>query len=141
MHVTLMVWPAVWWMGGHGAARPYDPEAAARQFALLTAMLGLIVTVAGAAPVVFWLKQRGRLRLTTLLLAGLVLGNAPFGYYVIGLVLPATIVHLVMGTLSEHLAPISALIAGAARAVAIGSFFGVLSAATFWLVGVCRARR
>lgn len=139
--VAVLIWPVVWWMGGHGASRLIDPDGVARGFALLTAILGSIVTIAGAVPVVLWLIRRGRLRLAELLLAGLVLGNAPFGWYVFALVVPITIMHLVMGTLSEHLLPASALIAGAARAVAIGSFFGVLSAAVFWLVAVFGERR
>ena len=109
-----------------------------RGLAVVVAGVGLLVTVAGAVPVVYWLMRARRLRLTNLLLAGLALGNAPFAWYVLGLVLPLTIMHMAMGTLSEHLLPFSSLIAGSARALAIGSFFGVLSAAAFWLVTVRR---
>ncbi len=107
----------------------------ARAFAILTAALGFLVTIAGAVPAVFTLMRRGPLRLESLLLAGLGLGNAPFAAYVFALI-PFTMAHLLMGTLSDHLMPISSLLAGAARVVAIGSFFGVLSAAVFWLVAV-----
>jgi hypothetical protein len=105
-----------------------------RGLAVVVAVVGVVMTVAGAVPVVYWLMRAGRLRLMNLLLAGLALGNAPFAWYIIGLILPFTLMHLVMGTLWEHLLPFSLLIAGSARAVAIGSFFGVLSAAVFWLV-------
>ena len=69
-------------------------------------------------------------------MAGLILGNVPFALYLVVLILPATISHLVMGTLSQHLVPVSALLPGAFRAILIGSIFGVISAAAFWLMAI-----
>jgi hypothetical protein len=58
--------------------------------------------------------------------------------YVVGLVLPLSVVHLVAGTLSEHLDPLSILIASALRVVVGGSVLGAWSAFIFWLIGVRR---
>jgi hypothetical protein len=73
-----------------------------------------------------------------LIIVGLLLGNTPFFCYVIGLVLPATLSHLLAGTLSQHLTPLSDLIAGTLRALAIGSVLGAWSAIVFWLLGIWR---
>ena len=68
----------------------------------------------------------------------MLLGNAPFVVYVTGLVLPATLAHLVGGTLSQHLSPFSDLIAGTLRVLAIGSVIGASSAFVFWFLGIRR---
>src|SRR6266508_6601304 len=46
--VAYLAFPLVWWLGDHGAFRPVDPDGAARAFALMTAFLGFVMTVAGA---------------------------------------------------------------------------------------------
>jgi hypothetical protein len=134
--VAFLAFPLVWRLGDHGALQPVDWDEAARKFAIVTGLLGMFVTVAGAVPVVYWLMRRGRVSLAQLLLAGLILGNVPFALYLVVLILPATLSHLVMGTLSQHLVPVSALLAGAVRAILIGSIFGVISAAAFWLMAI-----
>ena len=134
--VAFFSFPLVWQLGQHGNVRPVDENQAARSFALLTGFLGGLVTVAGAIPIVFTLVRRGRLSFVQLLLVGLFLGNAPFAVFVFGFVLPATAFHLVSGTMSEHLVPVSQLLLGTLRALAIGSTFGVMSAAAFWVIGV-----
>jgi hypothetical protein len=134
--VAFVAFPLVWRFGDHGALQPVDWDEAARKFAVVTGLLGMFVTVAGAVPVVYWLMRRGRVSLARLLLAGLILGNVPFALYLVVLILPATISHLVMGTLSQHLVSVSALLAGALRAILIGSIFGVISAAAFWLMAI-----
>jgi len=63
-------------------------------------------------------------------------GNARLALYVLGLVRPATAAHLAMGTMSQHLLPASELLIGALRTIVIGSAFGMMSAATFWFIGV-----
>ncbi len=142
--VAYLAFPLVWWLGDHGAFRPVDPDGAALAFALVTAFLGFVMTVAGAVPVVFWLRRRGRASLDYLLVAGLVLGNIPFAVYVVGLVVPMTIVHMWMGTMSQHLMAMSELLAGTVRAMLLGSTFGLMSAAVFWAVAFagtgCAAR-
>jgi hypothetical protein len=110
----------------------------ARTFGILSGILGLIVTAAGAVPVVLWLMKRGPVSLGQLMTVGLVLGNAPFVLYVVGLVLPLTITHVIAGTMSQHLMPISDLVAGTLRALAIGSVMGTVSAIVFWMVGIAR---
>lgn len=62
--------------------------------------------------------------------------NAPFGVYLIALVLPATIAHVIGGTMSEHLALLSEPVAGTIRVLLIGSVMGALSGAVFWFIGV-----
>jgi hypothetical protein len=127
--------PVVWYMGGHDG-QPYDPAQAARGFAILTGFLGLLVTISGAVPMVFWLMKRGPVSFGQLIAVGLLLGNAPFLIYVVGVVLPMTALHLFWGTLSQHLVSMSELIAGTLRVVAIGSVMGGLSATVFWLIAM-----
>jgi hypothetical protein len=130
--------PLVWYIGGH-SGRPHDPSQVAGAAAALTGFLSVLVTFAGAVPSVFWLRKRHRLSFGSLMWAGLILGNVPFAIYVVGLVLPFTVVHILVGTMDQHLVPVSALAAGALRAIAIGSVMGVGSASLFWLLGMCGA--
>jgi hypothetical protein len=94
------------------------------------------VTFGGAVPAVLWRMKRGPISLRHLITVGLVLGNAPFLLYVVGLVLPATLAHLAAGTMSQHLVPLSSLIAGTLRALAIGSGLGTVSAIVLWFLGI-----
>ena len=50
--------------------------------------------------------------------------------------IPFALGHLAMGTLSEHLIPVSALLAGALFPVGIGSCMGMISAVVFWFVAI-----
>ena len=50
--------------------------------------------------------------------------------------LPFTIGHLVGGTMSQHLVPVSELLAALLRSITMGSIIGVVSAVVFWFVGV-----
>jgi hypothetical protein len=128
--------PLVWYIGDHNG-RLHDPAQAARGFALLTGFLGLAVTVGAVVPAVLVLLiKRGRITFAQAITAGLVLGNAPFVMTVGVFVLPAILVHLVEGTMSEHLVPIRDLVAGILRVVALGSVFGGVSAIVFWFVGL-----
>ncbi|CAN5863499.1 hypothetical protein BH18ACI5_BH18ACI5_20920 [soil metagenome] len=47
-----------------------------------------------------------------------------------------TVGHIAAGTLSQHLAPVSSLLAGAARVIFIGTALGAVSAAAFWFAGI-----
>jgi hypothetical protein len=125
--------PLVWALVKDGAATA-DPHAAI-VFATLAGILGVLVTLCGALPVVSWLMRRGPVPYTQVLLAGLALGNAPFAVYV-AMLLPFTVLHLASGTLWDRLIPLSALAAGTLRALAIGSAMGMLSATVFWFVGL-----
>jgi len=127
--VAFLCFPLVWAMGGH-AGRLIDPAGAAFAFAVLSGVLGFLVTCAGAVPLVLWLAKRGPISLRKASLPGLLLGNAPFAAFVIAIVLPATIGHLIMGTMSQHLVPLSDLAAGTIRILLIGSGMGAFSAAT-----------
>lgn len=90
------------------------------------------MTVFGAVPAVLWPLRRGETSLLSLLRAGLILGNAPFALYVVGLVVPLTIAHVLAGTMEGRWLSASELIAGTVRALFLGSSFGVLSAAVLW---------
>jgi hypothetical protein len=127
--------PLVWAMGGH-SGRLTDPAGAAFGFALISGVFGFIVTWAGAVPLVAWLAKRGAVSFRQTLVAGVVLGNAPFGAYVLVLVLPATVRHLVMGTMSQHLMPLSDVVTGTLRALLIGSAMGAASGAVLWFAGI-----
>ena len=133
--VAFVGFPLVWCMGGH-TGQLADPAQTARAFAIISGFFGLIVTFGGAVPAVLWLMKRGSISLWHLIAVGLVLGNAPFLFYVIGLVLPATIAHLAVGAMGQHLMPLSSLIAGTLRALAIGSVMGTVSAIVLWFLGI-----
>ena len=133
--VAFAAFPAVWWLSDQGGFQLADPIEAARAFGILSGVLGLLVTLCGAVPVVFWLMRRGPLSAGQLAIAGLALGNVPFAVYLLALV-PFAIGHLAAGTMSQHLIPVSELLAGTLRAVAIGSTLGVTSAIVFWFIGI-----
>jgi len=82
--------PAVWALGGHDGQLT-DPAGAALTFGIIAAVFGLIVTIAAAVPVALWLRRRGPVSIGHALATGLALGNAPFAFYLLGLVLPATL--------------------------------------------------
>ena len=133
--VAYLCFPLMWAMRGH-PGQLVNPAGVAFSVAVISGFLGLLVTCAGAVPLVAWLRKRGPISLPTALVAGLLLGNAPFGVYLIGLVTPATIAHVINGTMSEHLAPLSELIAGTIRILVIGSGMGALSGAVVWFLGL-----
>jgi len=49
-------------------------------------------------------------------------------------VLIFTFLHLIAGTLAEHLSPAAELLAGGLRVVFIGSVMGAVSGVMFWLI-------
>jgi hypothetical protein len=133
--VAFVAFPVLWCCGGRAGLQLMDPAEAARTFAVLSGVLGVLVTLCGALPVVWWLMKRGPLTLEQLLIAGLALGNAPFAAYLCFLA-PFAIMHVMAGTMSEHLLPASELLATAVRSIGIGSFMGSLSAVVFWFLGI-----
>jgi hypothetical protein len=132
--VARLGFPIVWYMSGnHGQIiSPGDP---ATPFAALTAFVGLLVTLFGAVPAFVWMKQRGPVSLSRAIGAGVVLGNTPMVAIALG-ALYFTLLHIIGGTISQHLSPARDVIAGFARISAIGSVLGGISASVFWLVGV-----
>lgn len=131
---ALVAFPVVWALGDDGPSYAARPRAALA-IATLAGILGLLVTLCGALPVVTWLMRRGPVRLSQLLLAGLVLGNAPFAAFV-AMLLPFALIHLASGTLWDRMLPLGELLGGTLRSVTIGSAMGLLSAAVFWFVGL-----
>lgn len=128
-----LVFPFVSWLMPQGMPGVADADST-QHFATLAGFLGIGLT-AFAVPVVFVLRRLGVMSLGTLLLAGALIGNIPFAFFVV-LIIPATVAHMADGTLSQHLLPASDLVAGTLRAVMIGSTIGVMSAALFWLVAI-----
>ena len=123
----------VWPIGPYGTSKWADPLDAAVAFAAGVAIIACIVTVAAAWPIVTWCLYRGRLSLTQILVASLVLGNAPYAisvagvllFYLIGLGTSADVGYvLVYGPV------------GAFRAVVIGSIIGAASGVLFWAVAI-----
>ena len=103
--------------------------------AVLTGLVAVIVTVAGAVPVFYTLLKRGPISLKQTLLAGLALGNAPFAVITLATIMFA-LMHVAAGTISDHLAPLPDLIAANLALIAAGSLLGVTSAAVFWAVAI-----
>jgi len=128
-----LAFPLVWQLGSHGGFRPGRPEEAALHFGLLTGLLGFFVMFSAAIPVAVWMIRRGRTALHHFAAAGVVLGNLPFVAYT-SAALYFLFLHLLRGTLAEHLSPIPELLAGGLRAVLLGSVMGASSGAMFWLI-------
>lgn len=103
--------------------------------AVLTGLTAAIVTIAGAVPAFYTMVKRGPVSLKQTLLAGLALGNAPFVVITLVTIMFA-LMHVAAGTISDHLAPLPDLIAANLALIAIGSSFGVVSAAIFWAVAI-----
>ena len=131
--VGYLGFPVVWWLGDNRAFQRMGDDAL--RFAMFTAILGIGLTMF-AVPVVWCLRRLNLISLGSLLLAGLLIGNVPFGFFVFGLVVPATIQHVAAGTMSDHLVPVSSLVAGTLRALLIGSTVGLISSALFWLIAI-----
>jgi hypothetical protein len=129
--------PVVWWLGNHGGFRPIDPQQAAFAFGIVNGVLGLLVMLAAALPVTFWLVRQGHTSVGTFALAGALIGNLPFAAYLY-LVVVLTFMHLAAGTLAQHLASPAALLVSGLRGILIGSATGALSGIMFWLIAVRR---
>jgi hypothetical protein len=128
--------PVLWIFLGNERFQPVNADQAARAMALLTGLFGVVVTICGAIPVVFWLIRTGRASCYAVVWAGAALGNAPFALYQLVFVLPATIRHVLLGTMSEHTLPVTDLVLGALRILAFGSALGMISGAVFWLIAL-----
>ena len=104
-------------------------------FAVMAGVLGLLVMMTVALPVSFWLIRRGQTSVRHFAVAGVCLGNLPLAVY-LWLVLVVAFVHVVQGTLREHLSPVSELLAGCSRAICVGSVIGAASGIVFWWIAV-----
>jgi hypothetical protein len=103
--------------------------------AVLTGLIAVVVTVAGAVPVAFTLMKRGPVSLKQTLIAGLGLGNAPVAVIALFMSMFA-VMHVVNGTITDHLVPLRSLAASGLLLVAVGSMFGIASAAVFFGVAI-----
>jgi hypothetical protein len=110
----------------------------AAAFALVVGIASVLVVLCAALPVLWSLRERRGLTFMRVLLAGFALGNLPFAVYAAAS-LVFGVIHVVNGTLSQHLLPLADALQGTLRAAVLGSVFGVANACVFWLAGVRRA--
>jgi len=129
------LFPIFWWLGGQGSARLVDPASGALAIGILSGVLALLVTICGGIPVLFWLRRRGPITLQQTLAAGVLLGNTPLAAYGFASLVFA-LMHLLAGTLSEHLAPPTGLVLATVRVVLLGSVLGLASALVVWTLGI-----
>jgi hypothetical protein len=134
-----MAFPMVWWLGNHGAYRLNSPDEVALHFGALACVLGFLVMGTAAIPVALRLIRRHQTSIHHFAVAGVALGNLPFAVYLC-FALFFTLMHLLNGTLAEHLSPIPELLAGGLRAVLLGSIMGAASGVMFWLIAGHRRR-
>jgi hypothetical protein len=133
--LAYVLFPLFWELAG--TFRPNDGAAA--HMARVTGVLGVLLTLV-AVPVVLLLLRRGEATLQRLLITGVALGNLPFALYLSLLIRP-TLMHLIGGTLGNHLVPVSDLLVAGLRVVALGSTFGLLSAGLFWMIAIRQPAR
>ena len=133
--LAFLAFPLVWAISGN-QGQLVDSNEAAGAFAFVAGFFGCVVTFGGAAPLAFWRLKRGPIPLRQSVVDGLLLGNAPFALYVVGLVLPLTVMHMVNGTMSGRWLPVSELVFGTLRAIVIGSLLGMASGVIFWVLGL-----
>ena len=120
--VAFVAFPLVEWTHPLEVGRAVDGYQAAAGFALVVGFVAAVVTLVVALPVAAALQTRGRLTLQASLIAGLVIGNAPYFLISIWLLFAPGVNEVGYGLL------------GAVRGVAIGTVLGVSSAAAFWMV-------
>lgn len=102
-------------------------------FAVLSGLIAVVVTVAGAVPMFYTLTKRGPVSLKQTLMAGLALGNAPVALF--GLLMAMfAILHVVDGAIANHRLPLHDLVAGSLLLITVGSMLGLTCAAVFWSV-------
>jgi hypothetical protein len=103
-----------------------DPGGSALSFALAFAIAAGLVTLCVALPLVAWLLTRGPLRLRTILLSGVVLGNVPIAIMLV----------LAVAMRQPDAGPMWSGPAEAIRVLATGSIFGLAGATLFWLISI-----
>jgi hypothetical protein len=119
----------LWSQGPGGSAQWYDPV----QFAIVAAVMAVIVVAVGAVPAVLWLLNHGLASPKRILIAAIALGNMPYAISCAGV-----IVQYLAGFMSASALAHSLLHGpmGAGRAVTIGSVMGLVSGLVFWTVGI-----
>jgi hypothetical protein len=100
-------------------------------FAIATAFVALIVTVVGAVPLVSTMRSRGPISFKRSLVAGIVLGNAPF--LIVSMLI--LIVHLFAGT-PKDLTNMWYGPTGALRTIITSTLLGAALGSVFWVVGL-----
>ena len=130
------LFPIFRWLADHGSARPVDPAGEALAIGILCGVLALLVTICGGIPVLFWLRRRGPITLQQTLAAGVLLGNTSRVCDLRVRLTVFALMHLLAGTLSEHLAPAAELVLATVRVVLLGSVLGLASALVVWILGI-----
>jgi hypothetical protein len=99
-------------------------------FGFATAIVGGLVAMLGAWPVVVWLMRRGPVARRTVLLGGFIFGNVPA---VLAIVAWSAVVLKAHGSGAQSI-DLSYAAFVVARGATLGSLIGVAGAAVFWLV-------
>lgn len=129
--LAFFVHQLVWTRGPYGGVG--DPIDAAISFAAGVTIVALLVTVVGAVPIVWWLRNQGRVSLRSIVTAAVALGNAPFAISVAGVVA----FYLVGSATSADVGYVLwSGPMGIFRAIAIGSVMGFASGVVFWAVAI-----
>jgi hypothetical protein len=133
--VMFITYLALWFSGARLFEGPlFDLKGAvhaAAGLALGVTIIGFVVTGVAVLPLV-WMGSRGPLSLKNVLLLGAALGNVPFAVIVVSILL----MRLRNGTLSSDVPRLWYGLYGAVRAIALGFWIGISSAAVFWVIGV-----
>jgi hypothetical protein len=133
--VMFLTYLALWFSGARVfEGPPFDLKGAvhaAAGLALGVTIIGFAVTGVAVLPLV-WMGSRGPLSLKNVLFLGAALGNVPFAVIVVAILL----VQLRNGSLSSDVPRLWYGLYGAVRAIALGFWIGISSAAVFWVIGV-----
>ena len=105
------------------------------RYLVLSGVVGLLVTLFLAVPIVVAELRRGPVSPARAAILGALAGNAPFAMYLV-VVFGFAVVHLVEGTLWDRMLPLTHLLVATLRLVAIGATMGAASAVTFWWIAL-----
>jgi hypothetical protein len=130
--IALATYDRLWHAGLLPQGAPIHSLDSAGSLGAGVGVLATVMTAVGVVPGVVWLRRRGTLSLTRLLMLGAGLGNLPLAVIMIGIV----VVHAASGTLSADIGQYWEGWSGAGVRTAMGLICGMGSAAVFWVVAV-----
>jgi hypothetical protein len=128
---ALGTYHVLWTSGMLSGGGPIDSTDAAAALAMGVGLIAVVMTGC-ALPLLAWLKGRGPLSLSKVLLLGAALGNAPFAIIVFAIIIG----HPIRETLSGDIGRFWYGVPGALERITIGLVSGTASAAVYWLAGV-----
>ena len=133
--LAFLLHQVVWPVGPFAGARWGDTTDAAASFAAGVAILAVLMTVAGAVPLVAWLRRRECLSLPTVTVAAVILGNVP---YLLSFAIVLTLSAVGLASSADMRYVLVSGPVGAVRAVLLGSVLGFVSGVAFWFVAMWR---